>query len=284
MRFSKGHGLGNDYIVIERGELPWELSGARVRAICDRHHGVGSDGVLVAEVAEGFALRIYNPDGSEAEKSGNGLRIFGAWLYGRGLVTLNEWFDVRLIRDTVRMRVEQELEGGALLIRVELGRAVFDGAAVGFAPEPGVVRDYPLELGDGLTAQVNTVSLSNPHCVVFVDELSRSDFETRAPRICTSPAFVAGTNVQFVRAIDRHSIEIMIWERGAGETLASGSSASAASAVAVHRGLVDPGEIVVRMPGGEAIVEVSPETDVVLVAPAQIVFDGVVRPEVAHIW
>lgn len=284
MRFSKGHGLGNDYLVIERADLPWELTAARVRVICDRHHGIGSDGVMVADTRESLSLRIYNPDGSEAEKSGNGLRIFGAWLYGRGYVQRNEWFAVQLIRDTVRMRVEEELAGGALLIRAALGRASFDGSAVGFTPKRGEVRDYPLDLGGEHYAQVNSVSLSNPHCVVFVDHLSRADFEQRAPRICTHAVFSAGTNVQFVRAIDRKTIEIMIWERGVGETLASGSSASAAAAAAVRHGRADPGQITVKMAGGTAEVEVSPEFDVVLVAPAQIVYDGMVRPDVALSW
>lgn len=284
MQFSKGHGLGNDYIVIERTALPWALTPERIRAICDRHRGIGSDGVMIAELDHGFALRIYNPDGSEAEKSGNGLRIFAAWLFGRGLVTLNEWFDVRLVKDTVQMRVEEELGGGELLIRAALGHASFRGSDAGFTPEPGETQDYPLDLGDGLRASINPVSLSNPHCVVFVESLDRPDFEQRAPRICTSPMFPAGTNVQFARGIDERTIEIMIWERGVGETLASGSSASAAAAAAVRRGLAAPGPVTVLMPGGQATIEVSVDYAVVLVAPAQIVMEGKVLEDVALVW
>ncbi|HSJ16398.1 MAG TPA: diaminopimelate epimerase [Longimicrobiales bacterium] len=276
--FSKGHGLGNDYLVVDNAALPAPLTPGRARLLCDRHRGVGSDGVLLADLAHDIALRIINPDGTEAEKSGNGLRIFGAWLYDTGRVALDQWFQVRLIRDTVRMRVEQELAHGALRIRVEIGRASFRGADVGFRPSAGETLDYELALPQGGTARVNTVSLSNPHCVVFVDRLERDDFVRRAPQLCTHPEFTAGTNVQFARVAGANAIEVWIWERGAGETLASGSSASAVCAAAVKRGFIAPGEIEVRMAGGVARVEVRPDYTVVLVAPAQLVFSGVLEP------
>src|SRR5690606_2267003 len=132
-----------------------------------------------------------------------------------GLVRAGEWFDVRLARDSVSMRVESELDAGAVLIRVRMGRASFDGAAVGFVPESGEVLGYLLELPSGDTAEINTVSLGNPHCVVFVDELSRTDFLKRAPQLCTHTAFAAGTNVQFARVTGPRELEAWIWERGA---------------------------------------------------------------------
>ncbi|HEX6065905.1 MAG TPA: hypothetical protein VFZ04_16850, partial [Longimicrobiales bacterium] len=169
MSFAKGHGLGNDYLVVDSADLSFDVSPAFIRAICDRHRGPGSDGLLVGMVKDNaIGLRIYNPDGTEAEKSGNGLRIFGAWLHGRGLVRDGEWFPVRLMRDTVRMRVEERLPDGQLMIRVEMGKATFNGADVDFTPNAGETLDYPLDLGDGLSARINTVSLSNRHCVVFV--------------------------------------------------------------------------------------------------------------------
>ena len=270
MHFAKGHGLGNDYLVVRHEDLPWELTPARTSAICDRHRGIGSDGLLVAWLEPRFTLRIYNPDGSEAEKSGNGLRIFGAWLYGLGEVKLNEWFDVHLVKDTVQMRVEQELGGGSLMIRVAIGRAEFVG-------------ETELQLQHN-TARANPVSLSNPHCVVFVDRLERDDFLERAPQLCTHKFFERGTNVQFARVIDDHTVEAWIWERGVGETLASGSSASAVAATAVHNGLLGPGLITVQMLGGDAEVEVLPDYTVKLRAPAQIVVTGEVRDEVVRAW
>ncbi len=278
--FSKGEALGNDYIVVDRAELPFELTTADIRRICDRHRGVGSDGILIADLGTDIALRIYNPDGTEAEKSGNGLRIFGAWLHGRGHVSDDDWFPVRLVRDTVRMRVEERLAGGQLMIRAEMGRATFNGADVDFTPSPGETLDYELDLGDAGSARINTVSLSNRHCVVFVDRLERADFERRAPRLCTHPSFAEGTNVQLARVKDAHTLEAWIWERGAGETLASGSSSCAVAAAAVKRGFVQPGTFRVEMEGGHTEVEVSGDFAIRLLGPAGMVFSGALPVEV----
>ncbi len=285
LRFAKGHGLGNDYLVVERSSLPWPLTTARIRAICDRHHGIGSDGVLIADIdPPAFKLRIYNPDGSEAEKSGNGLRIFGAYLYQHQYVRLGQWFDVELVRDTVQMRVEEELAAGALQVRVAIGRASFRGEDAGFGPEPGEISNVAVPLMGGAKARINPLSLSNPHCVVFVDRLERADFLNRAPQLCTHATFPRGTNVQFARIVDRHTCEAWIWERGVGETLASGSSACAVAAAALHNALVDPGLVSVQMLGGVAEVEVSPDYEVKLRAPAVIVLEGEVRGEVVAHW
>jgi diaminopimelate epimerase len=282
--FSKGHGLGNDYLVVDAADLPVAITPSVIRGLCDRHRGVGSDGLLVGRIqGSTFDLRIYNPDGSEAEKSGNGLRIFGAYLHGRRLVQ-RDWFNVSLVKDTVSMRVEDELDGGALMIRAQMGLASFDGSAVSFTREPGEVFDYELELPQGGSARINTVSLSNPHCVVFVDDLERTDFLARAPQLCTHPAFGAGTNVQFARLLAARTVAAWIWERGVGETLASGSSSCAVAAAAVRRGFVTPGIITVQMLGGDAEVEVLPDYQVKLRATAQIICSGVVRGDVLAAW
>ncbi|HUF49600.1 MAG TPA: diaminopimelate epimerase [Longimicrobiales bacterium] len=279
IRFYKGQALGNDYLIIDRAEQAAQFTRARAILLCDRHYGAGSDGVLVADLAaRPFALRIINPDGTEAEKSGNGLRIFGAFVYSRGLVRRDEWFDVQLPRDVVSMRVEDELEHGAVLIRVRMGRATFRGEAVQFGPEQGDALGVELALAQGRTAAINTVSLSNPHCVVFVDELDRADFLERAPQLCTHAAFGAGTNVQFARVLGPRELEAWIWERGAGETLASGSSACAVAAAAVRRGFVQPGQFIVRMQGGSVEVTISSDYDVELLGPAQMVYSAVLAP------
>jgi diaminopimelate epimerase len=281
LRFAKGHGLGNDYLVVDTADLDFEVSPAFIRAICDRHRGPGSDGLLVGTISEGagISLRIYNPDGSEAEKSGNGLRIFGAYLYGRGDVE-QDWFDVKLVKDTVSMRIEQELDGGALMIRAAMGRASFLESDVAFSGRSGDAIDLP----EGGSAVVNTVSLSNPHCVVFVDALERSDFLRRAPQLCNHIAFQFGTNVQFARALDRNNVQAWIWERGVGETLASGSSSCAVAATAVYKGLADAGIVTVHMPGGDAEVEVRADFQVLLRAPAQIIYSGSIPGVVVGEW
>lgn len=278
--FAKGHGLGNDYIVLDAATLPWPLTPERIRAICDRHRGVGSDGILLGELSgRPFGLRIFNPDATEAEKSGNGLRIFAAYLHGRGLVG-EERFGVRLPKDTVTLKVEGALPRGALDIVADMGRADFRGEAVGFAPEAGEALGWELPLEEGGTVAINPVSLSNPHCVVLVDELRRDRFERLGPWLATHPAFPAGTNVQFARVLGPDRLEAWIWERGAGETLASGSSSCAVAAVAVRLGLVRPGSLSVEMPGGTASVDVSAEFELRLRAPAQMVCSGAVRGEI----
>lgn len=273
LHFFKGQALGNDYLVVDAADA--SLTREQAIRLCDRHHGAGSDGVLIADVSsEPVSLRIINPDGTPAEKSGNGLRIFAAYLYHRGVVGLDAWFGVALPKDTVSMRVEQELAGGAVQVRVQMGPADFRGAAVGFGPEAGETDRVELSLGNAGTAHVNTVSLGNPHCVVFVDTLDRADFLRRTPALCTHDAFAEGTNVQMARVVGPHEVEAWIWERGAGETLASGSSACAVAAAAVRRGLAEPGHIVVRMLGGFVDVNVSDDFELELLGPAQMVYEA----------
>ena len=284
LTFTKGQALGNDYLVVEADALDAPLDAARVRALCDRHRGAGSDGVLLRLPGERpFRLRIYNPDGTEAEKSGNGLRIFAAYLHGRGLVG-SEPFVVELATDTVKMQVLGSTPHGELDVLAAMGRASFDGRSVGFVPVTGDVREHDLDLGDGLAARVVPVSMGNPHCVVFVEQLERADFLARAPRLATHSAFRAGTNVQFARVAGGDRLEAWIWERGAGETLASGSSACAVAAAARHLGRVAADRVTVAMPGGEVAIEFGAEGMVHLRGPAQIVYEGVVAEAVWARW
>jgi len=282
MIIHKGVALGNDYLVIDAADLPWPLTPARCAAICDRHTGVGSDGILVARIDRGFALTILNPDGSEAEKSGNGLRIFAAWLHDRKLVE-RDWFTVRLVRDSVRMRVEGERGDGVVDVRAEMGRASFVGQDVGFS-DPGEVIGRLLDLPAGGQAEITTVSMSNPHCVVFANRLDPDDFRLRAPQLCTHASFERGTNVQFARVAGPAALDVWIWERGVGETLASGSSACAAAAAAVRRGYLQPGHIEVRMRGGVAEIEVNDSYGVRLRGPARMIFSAEIQAGQLQEW
>jgi diaminopimelate epimerase len=293
--FAKGHGLGNDYLVMDAAELPAPLNGARAVLLCDRHRGPGADGVLVADL-EGrperpFRLRIVNPDGTEAEKSGNGLRIFAAWLHARGMVETGAWFEVTLPRDTVRMRVEglNAGGGGGLTVRVEIGTAAFSARAAGFRGADTVAGEDDVGAGVSLAlpggpAVVHPLSLGNPHCVVLVDRLERADFVRRAPVLCTHEAFPAGTNVQWARVAGPGLLEAWIWERGAGETLASGSSACAVAAVAVRQGLVPAGALEVRMPGGSVHVDVGEDYALTLVGPAVMIYAGELTDAQSAVW
>lgn len=286
--FTKGQALGNDYIILDSGAAP-RPAPELVRLLCDRHFGVGGDGVLYggsggfraeigapgADVDEGvvrggidgeFQLTIFNPDGREAEKSGNGLRIFGAWLHSRGLVG-EEPFHVRIPGERVELRV-LGAEDGELSIRVAMGRASF------FHEDVHFTGDTRLEVGDGEVVTVQPVSVGNPHAVVWVGALDVEDFRRLAPRISEHPAFVEGVNVQFASVAGPGTIDAFVHERGAGETLASGSSACAIAAAAVRSGRVQPGRIRVRMPGGTLVVDVTEDFVLDLTGQARIVFEG----------
>jgi diaminopimelate epimerase len=282
--FKKGQALGNDYIVVDQGDISFEVTPALARALCDRNRGAGSDGVLIADLTtQPIKLKILNPDGSEAEKSGNGLRIFAAYLHGRGIVA-TEPFQVRLVKDEVTLRVDAIEKFGVLQVVADMGRADFHGSAVGFSQRAGEVLGEEVLLGDAGTALVHTVSLGNPHCVVLTDRLERADFLRRAPRLATHGSFRAGTNVQFAHVVSDNEVEAWIWERGAGETLASGSSACAVAAVATRMGLVHSRDLTISMPGGSVEVHVDDDYSIRLRGPAQMVYSGVIPADVVSGW
>jgi diaminopimelate epimerase len=272
MRFWKGHALGNDYIVVDGPEPP---TPAVVRALCDRHRGVGGDGVLAGDTsADPLALRIFNPDGGEAEKSGNGLRIFGAWLHVMGRVG-EAPFRVALPGETVEMQVESVDGDGVRTIRVQMGTATFQAGHVHFtdAAADEEVMGSTVDV-DGQDVAIHLVSMGNPHCVVFLDSLNLDTFRHTAPRLQALPVFERGINVQFARVAGPDTLEALVWERGAGETLASGSSACAVAAAALRSGRVAERRLQVRMPGGRLDVEIDDGWGVRLTGGAQIVFEG----------
>ncbi|MBI2529410.1 MAG: diaminopimelate epimerase [Candidatus Rokubacteria bacterium] len=272
--FVKGHGLGNDYIVMDSADLPAPPTPRQVARICDRNWGVGSDGILLlvpAWAGADFGLRIFNPDGSEAEKSGNGLRIFAKFLHehgraGRSVFTV----------DTKGGRVECRchVAGGRVNeVTVEMGHCTFVAPEIPMSgPRREVVRE-PLQVADR-TLSVTAVSVGNPHCVVFTDRLDEAETRRLGPLIETHPAFPNRTNVQFARVASRAEVEILIWERGAGWTLASGSSSSAVACAAVRNGLCDHGLVTVRMPGGALSVDVRPDWSIRLQGPVEEVYSG----------
>lgn len=279
--FFKGHGLGNDYLALDAASLPFPLAPPAVRLLCDRHRGVGSDGVLLLVPSESadFGVRIFNPDGSEAEKSGNGLRIFGAFLQGTGRLAGRQSFTVETLAGVVSLRFLETDGEAAAVVEVEMGRASFRSADVGMRGPDREVDGEMLQLPAGDRLTVTAVSLGNPHCVVFEDEVDVEDLRRRAPQVSTHPEFTRGTNVQFARATGPAEVEAWVWERGAGETQASGSSACAVAAAAVRRGLVSERSVTVRMPGGTLHVEVRADWEVLLRGPVESVYTGEITPE-----
>lgn len=285
MQFWKGHALGNDYIILD-GSGGYAPGPDLIRGLCERHRGVGGDGVLVADLdRDPVGLRIFNPDGSEAEKSGNGLRIFGAWLHGGGHVDEEAPFRVALPSATVEMTIESRSADGLLKLRVDMGRASFRAGDIPFtgADPDAEVEGEPLEIEDE-TVDIHLVSLGNPHCVVFVDDLDVESFRRRAPVVQAHPSFERGVNVQLARSPEPGVLEARIWERGAGETLASGSSACAVAAAARRAGLVSAAELQVRMPGGAVVVEIDDDWRVWLTGEARVVFRGWLEEGVVEGW
>lgn len=280
--FAKGHGLGNDYIVIEEAALTQPLSPRAIGRICDRHRGVGSDGILlrVPTRRADFGLRIFNPDGSEAEKSGNGLRIFAKYLWDHGHAK-TETFTVDTKGGVVECRCHV-LNGRVNFVTVEMGRATFRAPEI---PMNGPDRDVvgvPLQLANGTTLTVTALSVGNPHCVTFVPRLEEDECRRLGPLIERHPAFPNRTNVQFATVRARDAVDILIWERGAGYTLASGSSSCGAASAAVRNGLCDHGRVRVRMPGGELVIEVRPDWSLRLEGPVEEVCRGTLTAEFAE--
>lgn len=276
MRFWKYHALGNDYIVIDPADLEGELSTLQIRLICDRHYGVGSDGILVGPLKGGethFGVRIFNPDGSEAEKSGNGLRIFSRYLWDRAMVQ-EEPFRVL----TAGGAVESRVHPGGRLVTVEMGQVSFDSTKIPVQGEGREVLNETLVV-HGEPLRFCAATIGNPHCVIMREEVSEEEARKFGPSIEVHPLFPNRTNVQFMKVVDRGNIRIEIWERGAGYTLASGSSSSAAAAVARRLGLCD-GAITVHMPGGELDIRVSEDFSVLMTGPVTKVSEGALSQEI----
>jgi len=283
--FAKGHGLGNDYIVMEEAALPAPLTERAIVRVCDRNWGIGSDGILllVPSARADFGLRIFNPDGSEAEKSGNGLRIFAKYLWDHGHARGKKTFTV----DTKGGVVEctcHERDGRVSFVTVEMGRVTFRAPDI---PMNGPDRDVvgvPLQLANGATVTATALSVGNPHCVVFVERLDDGETRRLGPLIERHPAFPQRTNVQFARVAARDTVDILIWERGAGYTLASGSSSCGAATAAVKNGLCNHGRVTVRMPGGTLVVDVRADWSLRLEGPVEEVYTGTLTEEFARAW
>jgi len=275
MNFWKYHALGNDYLVLDPKELAEPLTIEQVKLICHRNFGLGSDGILLGPLPSTKApigLRIYNPDGSQAEKSGNGLRIFSRYLWDRKLVG-NDEFAIETAGGLVKSTV---FENGRM-VRVEMGKVSFSSEKIPVTGPAREVINESITVG-GKTFQYCAATVGNPHCVLPMSEISADLAKQFGPLLEVHPNFPNRTNVQFLKVLDRVNIQIEIWERGAGYTLASGSSSSAAASVAHKLGLCDR-SITVHMPGGKLAIEISNDFDILMTGPVTKVSEGTVAGE-----
>jgi diaminopimelate epimerase len=279
MKYLKYHALGNDYIVLPPDEVIDELSFERVRLICHRNYGIGSDGILFGPLESSscdFALRIFNPDGSEAEKSGNGLRIFARALWDQHLVS-----DKPFTIETLGGAVSCTVDASGKSVTVEMGQVSFSSTQIPVSGPPREVLNEELQVGDQ-TFKFCAATIGNPHCVILSDDLSVQETKQYGPLIESDSRFANRTNVQFMKVIDRKNIQIEIWERGAGYTLASGSSSIAAAAVAKKLKLCEA-DILVHMPGGKLRLKFTEDFHATMTGPVTKVCAGVISTEMFEI-
>jgi diaminopimelate epimerase len=277
VRFYKYHALGNDYLVLDPADFPqWTLpTPEQIRVICHRNFGIGSDGILWGPLpapAGAFGLRIFNPDGSEAEKSGNGTRIFARFLWDRQLARQPD-FNL----ETPGGKVTALIREDGRLITMGMGTVSFDSAKIPVAGPAREVLNERIEI-QGRTFTFCAATIGNPHCVLPLPEVSPELARRYGPELETHALFPRRTNVQFLQVLDRANIRIEIWERGAGYTLASGTSSSAAAAVARRLGLVDRA-LTVHMPGGTLALDIDPAYAVTMTGTVTRVAEGRLDPE-----
>jgi diaminopimelate epimerase len=272
LAFTKMHGLGNDFVVIDGVRQQVTLSPADVRFLADRHFGVGCDQVLLVEPPVDpsralFRYRIFNADGGEVEQCGNGARCFAVFVREQGLTTADR-IPVETLAGPIVLEVEADGQ-----IRVDMGRPRFHPDQIPFLA-PLEAAEYPLEV-DGRRLTIGAVSMGNPHAVLQVDDVAAAPVAMLGPAIEGHPRFPARVNVGFMAVKGRDAIDLRVYERGAGETLACGTGACAAMAVARRRGLVED-RVQVHLPGGSLVLSWSGETDqpVYMTGPATTVFQG----------
>lgn len=276
VKYSKYHALGNDYLAIDPQDIEFDLTSEKIKRICHRNFGIGSDGILLGPLSSDkarFGLRIFNPDGSEAEKSGNGLRIFSRYLWDNQLVREEE-FEI----DTLGGSVKAQVASSGKSVRVEMGRVSFQSEKI---PATGNSREV---LGESITVADKTfdfcaATIGNPHCIIQLPNVTPEIAKQYGPLLEVHPYFPQRTNVQFMKVIDRENIQIEIWERGAGYTLASGSSSSAAAAVACKLSLCEK-TIAVHMQGGQIAIEISDDFMVTMTGDVTKVGEGLISHEV----
>src|SRR6266481_1252879 len=276
LRFAKLQGTANDFVYVDAREgFPGDPA-ALAPQLCDRRRGIGADGViLLLPPADGGDCRmvIYNADGSRAEMCGNGIRGLAKFVHDRGLIRTNP---LRIETDAGVKTVEAELAGGRVArVTVDMGRPVWDGRQIPVDAD-GEIVERPLEV-DGRRWAVTCVSMGNPHCVVFVDDdvagLALADL---GPRFARHPFFPRGVNTEFVRPLGPERLEMRVWERGAGETMACGTGACAAAVAAARTGRSGR-RVVVALPGGELEIDWRPDDRVLMTGDAVEVFEGQVE-------
>ncbi len=279
LTFTKMHGLGNDFVVVDDRTESWDFDPDAVRWICDRHFGVGADGLILVRPATDpscdFFMLYYNGDGTTAEMCGNGVRCFAKWLADRGLVT-GDSLTVQTLGGPKRIDIERDESGMMTVARVDMGEPVLDPALIPTTFTGSAVMDCLIETEAG-PFRVTALSMGNPHAIVWVDDVDSAPVETVGPLIENHPAFPNRTNVEFAEAVNGEDrVRLRVWERGVGETLACGTGACAtlvAATLSCRCGRTGT----IELPGGELVIGWGTDGHVYMTGPAEQVFTGVIE-------
>lgn len=278
LRFTKMHGIGNDYIYFNTFDQTIDDPNALSKRLSDRRFGVGGDGIILvcpSDIADA-KMRIFNEDGSEAKMCGNGIRCVAKFIYDCGIVPADRTtvrIDTLSGVKTIDLTVEN---GKAVSAKVDMGAAILKPADIPMIADGDTVVDQPLEV-NGTTYRVTAVSMGNPHCVTFVDEVDSLDLQKIGPLFENHPAFPDRVNTEFVKVIDDRTLQMRVWERGSGETWACGTGACATVVAACLNGFCKKGEdVTVHLRGGDLVIRYTDDT-VVMTGPATAVFEGEVE-------
>ena len=273
MKFTKMQGLGNDYVYVDctRQELPDPEKTARI--VSDRHFGIGSDGLILicpSDKAD-FEMRMYNADGSRGEMCGNGIRCVAKYVYDYGLTDQTS-ISVETLGGIKYLDLTVE-HGKVSLVKVDMGTPILEPSRIPVAASGTRVVDEPLEV-EGKVYHMTCVSMGNPHTVIFMDDVAGLDLEKIGPSFENHERFPNRVNTEFVKVLDQNTVEMRVWERGSGETLACGTGACAVAVASILNGYTED-QVTVRLLGGDLEIFWDREADkVYMTGPAKVVFDG----------
>lgn len=275
MKFTKMHGLGNDYVYVNCFEEKIDNPPAVARFVSDRHFGIGSDGLIMINPSKtaDFEMEMYNADGSRGEMCGNGIRCVAKYVYDYGLTDKTQ-ISVETLGGIKYLDLTVE-DGKVSLVKVDMGKPEFEADLIPIISEREQVIDEPIEV-DGKEYHMTGVSMGNPHAVIYVDDVKGLDLEKIGPKFENHERFPKRINTEFVHCIDRQTVEMRVWERGSGETLACGTGACAVAVSSILNNLTDT-QVTVKLLGGDLQIEWDREKDrVFMTGPATVVFDGVI--------
>lgn len=275
--FTKMHGLGNDFVLIEEDQLTADIDlGRLAQHLCNRNFGIGADGLIVIAPPDDpehndIQFKFYNNDGSLSEMCGNGIRCFARYVRDQGLIKRND-FKIETLAGVIVPHINPDMT-----VTVDMRRPVLLPQDIPFSgTQASPVINFALPIEGGKTIPITAVGMGNPHCVMFVQDIPQPwEFEVLGPQIEHHPMFPAKTNVEFVKVLDRSTVEVKVWERGVGPTLACGSGACAVGVACILRDLTDD-ELTVQLPGGNLIIQWNGKDSVLMTGPATYVFAGTV--------